>query len=67
MNGDYRFDIHGNPNATISNAGRITLAEHGLAAFVGPQVTNTGLIQATWGKSLWLPEMNLASIFTAMV
>lgn len=50
MNGNYQFDIPGNPNATISNAGHIVATEAGLTALVGPNVSNTGIIQATVGK-----------------
>jgi filamentous hemagglutinin family protein len=50
MKGNYVFDKSGNSNATISNEGAIKIADGGLAAFVGPNVTNTGLIQAKLGK-----------------
>jgi len=50
MKGDYTFDHPGNPDATISNAGKIIVEKAGLAALVGPNVTNSGLIEATIGK-----------------
>jgi len=50
MNGNYIFDQAGNPNATIRNSGIITIADGGLAALVGPNVSNDGLIQAKLGK-----------------
>jgi len=50
MNGNYAFTNPGNPNATISNAGDIKVADGSLAALVGPNVTNSGLIQAKLGK-----------------
>ena len=50
MAGNYTFNHPGNPNATISNAGSITTADAGLVAFVAPNVSNAGLIQAKLGK-----------------
>ncbi len=50
MAGDYVFDTQGNPSATISNAGTIHIADGGLAAMVGPNVTNDGMIEAKLGK-----------------
>ena len=49
MAGKMVFDQPGRPDARISNAGRITVAETGLAALVAPQVANSGLIQAKMG------------------
>jgi filamentous hemagglutinin family protein len=50
MAGDYTFSHPGNPNATVSNAGSITTADAGLVAFVAPNVSNAGLIEAKLGK-----------------
>ncbi len=50
MNGQMTFDIPGNPNAQIVNKGNISITEGGLVALVGPNVTNTGLIQARLGR-----------------
>jgi filamentous hemagglutinin family protein len=40
----------GNPNATIANAGHIAVADGGVAALAGPNVGNSGLIEARLGK-----------------
>ena len=50
MGGDYRFDIPGNPLATIRNSGSIRAADGGLAMLVGPNVLNDGLIRARLGR-----------------
>jgi trimeric autotransporter adhesin len=50
MAGGSDFTHPGNPNAVISNAGRITIADGGIAALVGPNVTNDGLIEARLGR-----------------
>lgn len=47
MSRNYQFNSPG-PGSVI-NAGTIIAAEHGLAALVGSNVTNTGLIQANLG------------------
>jgi filamentous hemagglutinin family protein len=49
LNGDYTFDTAGNLSAIISNAGSIRIADGGLAALVGPNVSNSGLIEARLG------------------
>ena len=50
MSGNYVFDIIGNPLAWITNAGHIHIADGGLAALVGPNVTNSGAIMADLGQ-----------------
>jgi len=50
MQGKYVFDRPGDPNAFIRNEGDIKVADGSLAALVGPNVTNTGLIEAKLGK-----------------
>ncbi len=51
MAGNMRFDRPSpNPNASIVNAGTITVAQKGLAALVAPSVVNSGVIQARLGK-----------------
>ena len=40
----------GTPGAEVVNAGRITVADAGLVALVGPRVVNTGLISARLGR-----------------
>ena len=50
MSGDYTFSHPGNPLASIFNAGSIHIADGGIAALVGPNVTNDGLIEARLGK-----------------
>ena len=50
MSGHDIFDVPGNPNASIVNQGRITVAESGLAALVAPTVSNHGSITARLGK-----------------
>lgn len=49
--GKFVFENVGGTNAgEISNAGEITVAEAGLAAFVAPTIKNSGRISATAGK-----------------
>ncbi|NDE90074.1 MAG: filamentous hemagglutinin N-terminal domain-containing protein [Alphaproteobacteria bacterium] len=50
MSGDYTFDQSGNSDAEISNAGSVTVRDHGLVALAGPNVTNSGYIRAKLGK-----------------
>jgi filamentous hemagglutinin family protein len=50
MNGGSLFDIPGNPLAFIRNVGRIHIADGGVAALVGPNVTNSGVVRADLGK-----------------
>ncbi len=44
------FDQAPKPNARIVNAGQITVKQAGLAAFVAPQVANSGVITAKLGR-----------------
>ncbi len=50
MAGRMDFTMPGNANATVTNAGEITVAEGGLVAFVAPGVANSGVIQARLGR-----------------
>jgi filamentous hemagglutinin family protein len=50
MNGNYNFNIPGNPKASIINKGNISVADQGLVAFVAPSVQNQGYIAARLGK-----------------
>lgn len=50
LNGNYRFDIPGNPSASVVNLGVITVEEGGFAALVAPGVRNDGVITARLGK-----------------
>ena len=50
MAGNYTFNHPGNANAVICNAGSITIADAGLVAFVAPNVSNAGVINARLGK-----------------
>lgn len=59
--GKYRFNIAGKRNATVSNAGTISVADEGLVALVAPTVSNSGVIK---GK---LAKISLASGDTAGV
>ncbi len=59
--GPLHFNIAGNPNASISNAGRITTRDAGLVAMVAPSVSNSGVIAARLGK------VHLASGDTATI
>ena len=45
-----RFDQPGAADAAIVNSGTITVADAGIAAFVAPQVVNTGVITARYGR-----------------
>jgi len=49
MAGQYIFDQPTTMNSKIINAGMIKVADNGLVALVGANVTNTGLIQANLG------------------
>ncbi|MDD3446020.1 MAG: filamentous hemagglutinin N-terminal domain-containing protein, partial [Zavarzinia sp.] len=50
MAGGGRFDTPtDNPSATVVNQGTITVADHGIAALVGPTVENDGVIAARLG------------------
>jgi fibronectin-binding autotransporter adhesin len=49
--GNYIFDQASSyANPAIVNAGTIIAANHGMVALVGPNVTNTGMIQANMGR-----------------
>ncbi len=50
MAGRMVFDQTPNPNATVSNAGTITVKQTGLAALVAPRVANSGVINARLGQ-----------------
>ena len=50
MAGSLNFNIPGKPNASIVNQGNISVANHGIAAFVAPGVRNDGVIAARFGK-----------------
>ncbi|MBU8546214.1 MULTISPECIES: two-partner secretion domain-containing protein [Roseomonadaceae] len=51
MDGRMTFDRPSpRPGARVENRGRITVADRGLAALVGPQVANSGTIQARLGR-----------------
>ncbi len=50
MAGRMVFDQAPNPNAEVSNAGRITVRQAGLAALVAPRVANSGVIDAKMGR-----------------
>ncbi|MCJ7601643.1 MAG: filamentous hemagglutinin N-terminal domain-containing protein, partial [Desulfobulbaceae bacterium] len=50
LNNDFRFDIQGDPGATVVNRGEITVAEGGLVALVAPGVENSGVINARLGR-----------------
>ncbi|WP_417680297.1 filamentous hemagglutinin N-terminal domain-containing protein [Roseibium sp.] len=49
MNGRFDFDKPGVPDAMVTNAGRISVRDTGLAALVAPGVENSGYIQANLG------------------
>lgn len=49
LNNRLIFDRPGQPDASITNAGTITVRDTGLAALVAPGVENSGLIQAHLG------------------
>lgn len=44
------LDLAGSPGVSIVNNGIITVSEAGLAAFVAPHISNSGIIQASLGK-----------------
>jgi filamentous hemagglutinin family protein len=50
MAGNDVFDQPGSPTASIINQGNITVQEAGLAAFVAPNLVNSGTITARLGK-----------------
>ncbi len=50
MAGNDRFDQPGNASAKVENRGTIRIADRGIAALVGRQVSNSGFILATLGK-----------------
>jgi filamentous hemagglutinin family protein len=50
MAGRNNFTAPGHPAATVENRGSITVRDAGLAAFVAPQVVNSGSITARLGK-----------------
>jgi filamentous hemagglutinin family protein len=47
--GKVTLDVPGDPNGKIDNQGTITIKQAGLAAFVAPQVANSGTISAKLG------------------
>jgi filamentous hemagglutinin family protein len=49
MAGTYSFSIPGKPAASIVNQGNISIADHGIGAFVAPAVRNSGVINARLG------------------
>ena len=50
MAGRMNFTGVGAPGTSIVNNGNVTIADHGLAALVAPNVTNDGVINARLGK-----------------
>tara|TARA_R110002110_G_scaffold413827_1_gene642007 strand:- start:9844 stop:11139 length:1296 start_codon:yes stop_codon:yes gene_type:complete len=50
MRGDNRLQFTGADGGEVSNAGLISVADGGLAAFVAPSVRNSGVIRARLGK-----------------
>lgn len=50
LSGNYDFDIPGTPDAAVINLGKLSIADHGLAALVAPHVRNDGVIVARLGK-----------------
>ena len=50
MAGRMVFDGAPRPGARVENRGRITVADRGLAALVGPGVSNSGVIRANLGR-----------------
>ena len=50
MAGNMRFNIPGNPNAAVVNAGNISAKDAGLVALVAPNVANHGVITAKFGR-----------------
>ncbi|NBX03642.1 MAG: filamentous hemagglutinin N-terminal domain-containing protein, partial [Alphaproteobacteria bacterium] len=51
MSGNRHFTPGSNPNATIENRGTISAQTAGLVGLVGPNVINSGTINATLGKA----------------
>ena len=49
LGGNYVFDQQGEAGASVVNLGNVTIADQGLAAFVGPSVRNDGAIVARLG------------------
>jgi len=52
MAGRMVFDQAAHPNATVANAGTITVQQTGLAALVAPRVANSGVISAKLGHAV---------------
>ena len=50
MAGNFRFDEPGQAGARIDQRGTLRIADGGIAALVGRQVSNSGFIRATLGK-----------------
>ena len=50
MAGDNRLTFTGSDHGFVANAGAVTIADNGLAAFVAPSVRNSGVITAKVGK-----------------
>ena len=50
MAGRMAFDGTARPGARVENRGTVTVAQRGLAALVGPEVANSGTINARLGK-----------------
>lgn len=50
MFGNLTFNVPGSPSASIVNEGNISIADHGLAAFVAPGIRNSGVITARFGS-----------------
>jgi filamentous hemagglutinin family protein len=50
MAGDTRLSFTGSGRGQVVNAGQVSVAANGLAAFVAPSVRNSGTITATVGK-----------------
>ncbi len=50
MRGDSRLELGNFGNGAITNLGTISVADAGLAAFVAPQITNSGIINARLGR-----------------
>jgi filamentous hemagglutinin family protein len=48
--GQYRFDRAGDPNAEIVVDGSINVQRAGVAAFVAPRFSNSGMVRATLGR-----------------
>ena len=52
MGGRMVFDQAPHPNASVTNAGTITVKQAGLAALVAPRVVNSGTINARLGRAV---------------